>query len=150
MCLFAAGHTVFHFFNYWYRSEATLATFSKWGWGGTAFFTGSLICFAMFFIFTAASDTVRYAHYEIFFSAHHWFVVYFICLLMHGPIYWKWAAVPLCLYLWERVMQETRGDRPYYVNKVEVRERGWEPSEERSDVRRAKRAAKKTRLLRFS
>ncbi|GMI05932.1 hypothetical protein TrVE_jg417 [Triparma verrucosa] len=119
MCLFASGHTIFHFFNYWYRSTATLATFAKWGWGGTAFFTGSVICFAMFFIFTAASDTVRYAHYEIFFSAHHWFVVYFIFLLLHGPIYWKWAAVPLCLYLWERVMQETRGDRPYYVNKVE-------------------------------
>lgn len=45
--------------------------------------------------------------------------MYFIFLLLHGPIYWKWAAVPLCLYLWERVMQETRGDRPYYVNKVE-------------------------------
>jgi predicted ferric reductase len=73
----------------------------------------------MFFIFTAASDTVRRAHYEIFFSAHHWFVVYFACLLMHGPIYWKWAFVPLSLYFIERVMQERRGDRPYYVNKVE-------------------------------
>jgi hypothetical protein len=119
MGAFAAGHTIFHFFNYRSASEATLTIFKKWGWGGTAFFTGALICFSMFFIFTAASDTVRRAHYEIFFSAHHWFVVYFACLLMHGPVYWKWAFVPLSLYLIERVMQERRGDRPYYVNKVE-------------------------------
>lgn len=119
MCGFAVSHTLFHFLNYWQASEVTLARFFKWGYGGTAFVTGSIICLAMFMIFTAAGDNVRHAHYEIFFSAHHWFVLFFIVLLLHGPVFWKWSAVPLSLYLWERIMQQRRGDRPFLVNKVE-------------------------------
>ena len=119
MCFFASMHTIFHFFNYVYASDVTFAVFEKWNWGGTAFFTGSVICLSMFFIFTAASDKVRMAHYEIFFSAHHWFVIYFGFLLLHGPVYWKWALVPLSLYLVERFMQERRGDKAFSVTKVE-------------------------------
>jgi len=44
LCAFAIGHTVFHFFNYWKASEVTLARFFKWGYGGMAFVTGSVIC----------------------------------------------------------------------------------------------------------
>lgn len=119
MAGFAAAHTIFHFFNYRISSDTTLGTFSKWGYGGTAFVTGGIICLTMFMIFTAAGDNVRHAHYEIFFSAHHFFVLFFIALLLHGPVFWKWSAVPLGLYLWERIMQQRRGDRPFVVNKVE-------------------------------
>ena len=105
MCFFAVSHTIFHFFNYWLSSHVTLQTFTRWGWGGSAFFSGAVICFSMFFIFTAASDTVRHSHYEIFFSAHHWFILYFSALLLHGRIYWQWSAVPLSMYIIERIMQ---------------------------------------------
>jgi len=55
----ATSHTVFHFYNYWKSSEYTTDRFSKWGWSGTSFVTGALICIAMFFIYSAATTEVN-------------------------------------------------------------------------------------------
>jgi hypothetical protein len=35
--------------------------FAKFGWGGTAYLTGAVICLAMFFIYTAAPNEIRWA-----------------------------------------------------------------------------------------
>jgi hypothetical protein len=35
--------------------------FAKFGWGGTTYLTGSVICLAMFFIYTAAPNHIRFA-----------------------------------------------------------------------------------------
>lgn len=35
--------------------------FAKFGWGGTTYLTGSIICLAMFFIYTAAPNHIRFA-----------------------------------------------------------------------------------------
>jgi hypothetical protein len=56
---FGVLHTLCHFANYWESSVGTLAYFTKWGWSGTAFFTGFAICLAMFFIYTAATPAVK-------------------------------------------------------------------------------------------
>ena len=62
---FAWLHTVCHFANYYEASGGTLAFFRKWGWGGTAFFTGFIILVAMFFIYTAASQNVKNSKFEV-------------------------------------------------------------------------------------
>ena len=51
-----------------------------------------MVSFAMFIIYTAASDEVRRTKYEIFFNAHHFFTVFFLIMFLHGVsglTYWK-------------------------------------------------------------
>ena len=57
--------------------------------------------------------------YELFFLPHHMFIVFFTMLLLHGPVYWMWAMVPISMYIVERAMRLVRGNRPYSVQRVE-------------------------------
>jgi hypothetical protein len=52
--------------------------------------------------------------YEMFFGAHHWFIIFFLFLLAHGPVFYAWAVLPLVLYVCERYMRVFRGNR--YAN----------------------------------
>jgi hypothetical protein len=58
---FSWGHTVFHFANYALSKYGTLLYFTKFGWGGTDFLTGFIICFAMQIIYTSCQDRVKRA-----------------------------------------------------------------------------------------
>ncbi|EGB04413.1 putative respiratory burst oxidase [Aureococcus anophagefferens] len=112
-------HTVAHFFNYWASPRYTVARFAKWGWGGTSFVTGALVLVAMFFIFTAASDAVKRANFEVFWVAHHFFLLYYAALLLHGPVFYLWSLVPLAAYAYERRRRVVRGNAPFLVARVE-------------------------------
>ena len=81
--------------------------------------TGAIILVAMFIIYTAAADVIRHTKYEIFFNAHHCFVVFFLVLFLHGPVFWAWGIAPVLLYCYERWAQSQRGDKPFMVTKVE-------------------------------
>lgn len=116
---FAWVHTLCHFGNYALSSVGTLRAFRKYGWGGTTFLTGFVILLAMFFIYSAATNSVKNAMFENFFWAHHWFIVFFFFLLLHGPVFWAWSMVPLSLYAVERLLQQLRGSRAFVVTKVE-------------------------------
>lgn len=50
----------------------------------------------------------------MFFGAHHWFIIFFLFLLAHGPVFYAWAVLPLVLYVCERYMRVFRGNR--YAN----------------------------------
>ncbi|KAJ8599242.1 hypothetical protein CTAYLR_006216 [Chrysophaeum taylorii] len=118
-CFFAVLHTIAHFFNYWQSPSFTAARFAKWGWAGTTILTGGLILLAMFAIHTAALDVVRQAHFEIFWFAHHFFVLYYAMLLLHGPVFYWWALIPITLYLIERRSRVVRGSKAILVSRVE-------------------------------
>ena len=112
----AAGHTIFHFYNYWQSSEYSSDRFAKWGWDGTTFVTGAIICISMFFIYSAATTEVRHSNYYIFFWNHHWFTVFWLMLLLHGPVFWCWSFIPLLHYAMERIIQHfLRGRKPVRV-----------------------------------
>jgi len=117
--IFASGHTIFHCLNLSRASETTLARFRWLGWDGTDFLTGAIVLLSMFFIYSAAPDIVRNAKFEIFFTSHHFFVVFFFVLFLHGPVFVYWAIVPVTLYIIERYLQTKRGNQPYVVTKVE-------------------------------
>ena len=116
---FAFLHTLGHFMNFFLASQYVLQRFEKFAWGGTAFVTGGIICVSMFWIYGAAPDHVKRANYYIFFSCHHWFTVFFLMLLLHGPIFWAWSLLPIVLYITERFMQVYRGSKPFKIVKVE-------------------------------
>ena len=47
------------------------------------------------------------------------FCVFFAMLLIHGPVFWLWAMLPISMYVFERLMRLVRGNRPVSVNRVE-------------------------------
>ena len=73
----------------------------------------------MFFIYSAAPDVVRRSKYEVFFKSHHFFTLFYLALFLHGPSFFYWTCIPVLLYIYERYMQTTRGNRPYLLLKVE-------------------------------
>lgn len=117
--VFVWGHVIFHLLNLWKSSDITFFRFRAWKWDGTDFLTGGIISLAMFFIYTSASDAVKRAKFEIFFFSHHWFAVFFLVLLLHGPIFVYWAIIPVVLYLVERYLQMKKTERLFLVTKVE-------------------------------
>jgi hypothetical protein len=119
VCIMTIGHIIGHYANLVYSYDITLAFFKKWGWEGTAFFTGSVILVAMFVIFSAAADIIRHTKYEIFFKAHHMFFVFYAIMFLHGPRFWYWGIVPVGLYLYDRYQQQSKGADPFMISKVE-------------------------------
>ena len=74
---------------------------------------------AMFFIYSSAPERVKHAKFEIFFFNHQWLIVFFLALLLHGPVFFYWAIVPFVLYLYERKLEWSRGGKPMLLVKVE-------------------------------
>ncbi|CAM9209942.1 unnamed protein product, partial [Ectocarpus fasciculatus] len=116
---YASGHTLFHFINLVFANDITVFRFKAWGWHGTDFFTGAVVVVAMFFIYSSAPERVKHAKFEIFFFNHQWLIVFFLALLLHGPIFFYWAIVPFALYLYERKLEWNRGGKPMLLVKVE-------------------------------
>ena len=104
-CVFA--HVFFHYANFALRPEATLAAFDAVAW-----VTGGLIVVAMVVIYSGTQPRVKRQSkigYNIFLGSHHFFALFFGALLFHGPEFWMWGAVPLLMYVFERVLK-ARGD----------------------------------------
>ena len=94
------GHIICHYINLVYANQATLVLFRTYlnpsfpvlKWSGAAFFTGSVITYIMFVIYSAALQDVRMSKYEIFFSTHHCFAIFYIFLMIHGPNTFFWTG----------------------------------------------------------
>jgi len=109
----AAMHVTFHFINFAFVPEYTLAVFGVRAWA-----TGAIITVVMVIMYAGAQNRVKRAHYEIFFVSHHFFIIFFIMLLSHGPQFWAYACVPVLLYVAERVYRSRRGNVAFYVRRV--------------------------------
>lgn len=116
---FTWGHTICHCLNLSRAAETTLWIFRSFTWYGTDFFTGGVVSLAMFFIYSAAPDIVRRANFEIFFTSHHFFIIFYLFMFQHGPVFIYWTMVPVLLYLIERYLQTKRGNHAFVVTKVE-------------------------------
>lgn len=117
--IFSLFHMCFHMINLVTAANTTLQFFRFARWSGTDYLTGAIIVFSMFMIYSAAPDIVRMSKYEIFFKSHHFFIVFFLILFIHGPVFFYWAIIPVLLYAYERYLQTKRGSRPFVVTKVE-------------------------------
>eukprot|EP00499_Haloplacidia_sp_CaronLabIsolate_P010486 CAMPEP_0196776414 /NCGR_PEP_ID=MMETSP1104-20130614/4613_1 /TAXON_ID=33652 /ORGANISM="Cafeteria sp., Strain Caron Lab Isolate" /LENGTH=852 /DNA_ID=CAMNT_0042146585 /DNA_START=20 /DNA_END=2578 /DNA_ORIENTATION=- len=113
VAVFTVGHIVAHLANFAIKPRQSLDEFGVEPW-----VSGSFITLAMFFIYSAADDRVRRAHYEIFWFNHHWFIVFWLCLYPHGPAWWIWFMLPGLLYLAERIFRVRRGNQTIYIRTV--------------------------------
>jgi len=107
------GHIFFHVINFMKSPEGTTASFKA-----GAFVTGYLITIAMFIIYSGAQNRVKRAQYEIFWNAHHSFLLFFGCLLAHGPKFWAWGCIPLFAYVAERLYRAHKSRKVFYVASV--------------------------------
>ena len=110
------AHTVIHFINFSLRPAAVLFLFD----GAWPMVSGGLVCFTMFFIYTAAWHNVKQGQFEIFWGAHHFFLLFFLFLFVHGkdglnPGYWRYIIAPGALYLFERLLRIYRANQKVVV-----------------------------------
>lgn len=134
----AVLHIVCHFINFSFAPAVTLALFPNpddapwYGAVKTApWYTGALITVSMFFIFSAAPSAMKAAKYEVFWNSHHFFVLFYVNCLFHGPVFLYWSILPISMYVAERCFRVRRGRREIYLLSVKwvepVLEIVWKP-----------------------
>jgi len=113
---FAVLHTVAHLANYTTLPEAvTFYLFQT-----PAGLTGFLLMAVFGVMWVCALDFIRRGgHFELFYFTHFGYVAWFVLCLMHGPVFWQWAALPIAGYLIERVARLGRTNRAMPVNALE-------------------------------
>ncbi|NWW95556.1 NOX5 oxidase, partial [Rhynochetos jubatus] len=75
------------------------------GLGGTASQTGLALGGLLAPMFAFSSPCIRRSgHFEVFYWTHLSYISVWTLLLLHGPHFWKWFAVPGCLFTLEKVV----------------------------------------------
>ncbi|XP_062502529.1 NADPH oxidase 5-like [Corticium candelabrum] len=115
--MLAIGHTTAHCVNirqivnepnathaYW---EYLFSTHTDLGWvNGSAGVTGVTLLIILITIVICSQPFVRQTgHFEIFYCTHMLFVGFYVVLIIHAEMYWKWFIVPGTIYAVERVLR---------------------------------------------
>ncbi|NWZ55669.1 NOX5 oxidase, partial [Haliaeetus albicilla] len=75
------------------------------GLGGTASQTGLVLQGLLATMLTFSSPCIRRSgHFEVFYWTHLSYISVWSLLILHGPHFWKWFAVPGCLFVLEKVV----------------------------------------------
>uniref|UniRef100_A0A8D0F1K3 NADPH oxidase 5 n=1 Tax=Strix occidentalis caurina TaxID=311401 RepID=A0A8D0F1K3_STROC len=75
------------------------------GLGGTASQTGLALQALLATMLAFSSPCVRQSgHFEVFYWTHLSYIFIWTLLILHGPHFWKWFAVPGCLFVMEKVL----------------------------------------------
>ncbi|XP_015781033.1 NADPH oxidase 5 [Tetranychus urticae] len=112
IAFFSIIHTIAHLINFIHLSDErgiSLAYFLfnlnptfKWFYGAASL-TGWVCLLSLTIIVVSSLPFVRKSgHFEIFYYCHLFYYVFGISLILHGPSFWMWAALPLLLFIFER------------------------------------------------
>ncbi|MBI1890502.1 MAG: ferric reductase-like transmembrane domain-containing protein [Burkholderiales bacterium] len=105
-------HTVAHLFNY-----STLPTSLVHNLFLTrAGLTGVLLL--LIFAAMGYCESKRGKHFELFYFSHLAFIAWFILALIHGPVFWKWALLPIIAYCIERWVRFHATKTPSMIENV--------------------------------
>ena len=106
--VFSLVHTVAHGTN-WAVTTPSLWT-SLWqspaGRSGLAL----LVVFAAVWVFSRPRVRAS-GHFELFYWTHLLYVLWFALALVHGPVFWLWAGVPLLIFAVDRLLRLRSGVR---------------------------------------
>ncbi|XP_015925086.1 NADPH oxidase 5 isoform X2 [Parasteatoda tepidariorum] len=124
-------HTVMHVINFYNMSvqseskdeesipflQFLTSTHLNIGWiGGAACITGWILILILIIMFISSMPFVRRnGKFEVFYYLHQLSFVFWMCLILHAPHFWKWFLAPALLFLVEIV---TRISRHLSSNKV--------------------------------
>lgn len=116
------GHMIAHL-----TAWALLRDFWETTYGEWTLISGTIIFLAQVFMYGAARKNIRIKQFELFFSIHHLFFVFWLFLILHGvpgigPNFWKWFLAPGLFYGLEVFLRFTRARRNLYVVAVQYME----------------------------
>uniref|UniRef100_K3W6U6 FAD-binding FR-type domain-containing protein n=1 Tax=Globisporangium ultimum (strain ATCC 200006 / CBS 805.95 / DAOM BR144) TaxID=431595 RepID=K3W6U6_GLOUD len=83
-------------------------------------FTGQLALFCCVIIGLTSIPWVRRNHYEVFYYAHHLFIVVLICVCLHFSSFVIWMYPGVCLYMMHRIMSKSQNHVPCEVVDLEA------------------------------
>lgn len=80
------------------------------GWvGGSACLTGWILLAVLLVIVISALPCVRRSgKFEVFYCLHFLSLVFWTCLILHGPNFWKWFMVPGVFFIIESIIRISR------------------------------------------
>lgn len=115
MMVMALVHTTAHLLNY-STLEGSIISYLL---TTNAALTGSLLLIVFSVMWVGAQNFVRQkGHFEVFYFTHLAFVLWFVFILLHGPVFWIWAAVPISLYLIEWAIRFIKNKKPVEVRTI--------------------------------
>lgn len=116
MMVFAVIHTIAHFANYITLPES-VAFYALQTHAGL---TGVLLMAVFLVMWVCALDFIRRGgHFELFYFTHFGYIAWFVLALMHGPVFWQWAILPIAGYVIERIIRTAGTNRAMPVNALE-------------------------------
>lgn len=97
----AVGHTVAHLLNLVTLSSSKRATaVATFGW---ALATGVLLLVVHAVMWAMARTKIRRSgRFELFALAHRLWPAWLVLLLVHGPVAWRWMALPVAIFLFDK------------------------------------------------
>jgi NADPH oxidase 5 len=73
------------------------------GWANP---TGFLLIIILLIMFICSLPFVRRGgSFEVFYWTHLLYVPFWILVILHGPVFWKWFIIPGCIFVIERVLR---------------------------------------------
>lgn len=73
------------------------------GWANP---TGFLLVIIMFVMFICSLPFVRRGgSFEVFYWTHLLYVAFFVLVLLHGPVFWKFFLIPGTIFIIERTLR---------------------------------------------
>jgi NADPH oxidase 5 len=73
------------------------------GWANP---TGFLLIAILLIMFICSLPYVRRGgSFEVFYWTHLLYVPFWILVILHGPVFWKWFIIPGCIFVIERVLR---------------------------------------------
>ena len=114
---FSLLHSAAHVFNY-----LSLGTPLARSLFGTAAGLSGLILLAAFLLMWSLSTHPirRSRRFELFFFSHLLYLVWFAAALLHAPNFWKWALVPLGLFVAELAIRRFRASRVSHIREAQL------------------------------
>jgi predicted ferric reductase len=102
LLIFSLVHTLAHTVNWATTTPGLWASFSA----GTAGWTGLALLGVFGVIWVFSRPSVRASkHFELFYWTHLLYIVWFALALVHGPVFWMWAGVPLAIFAVDRLLR---------------------------------------------
>lgn len=73
------------------------------GWANP---TGFLLIAILMVMFVCSLPFVRRGgSFEVFYWTHLLYIVFFVLVILHGPVFWKWFIIPGCIFVIERLLR---------------------------------------------
>jgi len=113
MFFFALVHSGAHLGNYVTTTPSLVQSLFYTYAGLTGFIL--LVVFLIMWLF-ALNGVRKSGHFEWFFFTHLLYPAWLAGMLLHGPVFWKWAAVPILGFLVERIYRRLAKRHPSYVS----------------------------------